>query len=565
MSISLRRIGIACALACTAPWASAQAPTTGNPLDKLPPAQKTPPPVDPAKGPRLDVQAPAGPSGSRLTQTVVPRRFDVQGVNALPFEQIVKLFAPLARHETSVATLVARAREGTALYREAGYPLAFVYVPEQDFRDGVVRVVAVEGYIADVRIEGDAGAAEPRLRALAARLLTERPLTQASFERATQLINRLPGLSTQATASLPGRTDGATTLVLKVQRQPYNLSLGADLRRPTPRAVLTGVWNDPLASGSQLSASTLLGDYRREKLLSLAYTQFVGSDGWMIKASHSNYRGYPDQQMDRGAAVERFNTNRRTELSANYPLLLNAHTSLLLSSGFYAVDNVDDYRVRASGARLTEETRMRALFSQLAYADVQSERSRSASVMLAQGLRGAGAQADASTNVPGLLAVNAARTDFTRVAVDASQRDRWASRWGTAVSFGAQYSAHALAASERISFGGVRFGRGYAAGDAAGDSGWGIGFELNRAFDQDYGWLKQIEPYLLLEAAQVSTHNAEPAVRKLRSVALGVRLTDKRHYTFDLALAKPTGDAAPSNPARKPRLTLLLSYQLEAL
>lgn len=562
--MSCARHGVAIGLACTAAAVYAQAPVAGNPLDQLP-TQRAAPARDPAsEAPRLDVQTPAGPAGGRLEQTVTARRFDIEGVRTIPFAEIARLFAPHVHQGVSVGRLVALARDATALYRERGYPLAFVYVPDQDFRDGVVRVVAVEGYIASLRIEGDAGAAEPQLRALAARLLAERPLTLASFERISQLMARLPGLDAQATASLPANTDGATTLVLKVRRQPYNLSLGADLRRPTPRAVLTGVWNDPFAAGSQVSASTLAGDFRREKLFSLGYTQFVGTDGLMLKASFSNYRGYPDKEMDRGARIERFNTNRRSELSASYPLLLNARTSVMLSGGFYAVDNADDYNVPATGARLSEDTRMRAVFAQIAYADVQADRNRSASVMVAQGIDGLGASASVGSNVPGLALTNPARVAFTRLAFDASQRDRFANQWGSAISFGAQYSPHTLAASERVSFGGARFGRGYAAGDAAGDSGWGAGVELNRQFRRDGQWLKTIEPYLLLEAAQVSIHDGTPALRKLRSVALGARLSDARHYSLDLAVAKPTGDAAPSNPARRPRLTVLLSYQLDA-
>ena len=545
------------------PAVMAQAQTAGNPLDQLPTPRTAPSPAPGSAALRVDGQAPAGPAG-RMAQVVVPARFDIEGVSAVPFADIARLFSPSVRQSITVARLVELSRDATAIYKARGYPLAFVYVPDQDFNDGVVRVVAVEGFIADVRIDGDAGAGEPMLRAMASRLLAEKPLTLATFERVSQLMARLPGLNAQASASLPTRTDGATTLVLKVRRQPYNVSLGADLRQPTPRAVLTGVWNDPIASGSQLTGSTLLGNPSRERLVSLGYTQFVGTDGLLLKASRSNYRGYPDKDMDRGSRVERLNTNRRTELSASYPLFLDARTSVMLNGGFYAVDNVDAYSVPSSGVRLTEDTRMRALFAQLAYADATPQRSRSASVMLAQGMDGLGASATTRSNVPGLATANPAKIAFTRVAIDASQRDRFDNQWGTGVSFGAQYSPHTLAASERVSFGGARFGRGYAAGDAAGDSGWGLGLELNRQFKFESAWLKQVEPYLLVEAAQVSTHTGEPSPRKLRSVALGLRLSDARHYSLDLAVAKPTGDATASNPARKPRLSVLLSYQLDA-
>ncbi|HEY1228788.1 MAG TPA: ShlB/FhaC/HecB family hemolysin secretion/activation protein, partial [Ramlibacter sp.] len=178
---------------------------------------------------------------------------------------------------------------------------------------------------------------------------------------------------------------------------------------------------------------------------------------------------------------------------------------------------------------------------------------------------GLGASTRLTSNVQGLSGPGTAKLDFTRLAIDLSQRDRFENKWGTAISVGGQVSGDSLATSERVSFGGSRYGRGYAAGDASGDSGAGIGLELNRAFAHDSQWLRQIEPYLLAEAAHVSTHIGRPAPRDLRSVALGVRLSDARHYSLDVAVAKPTGDASPDNPQRHERVSLLLSYQLEGL
>ncbi|MDA7417402.1 ShlB/FhaC/HecB family hemolysin secretion/activation protein [Xenophilus arseniciresistens] len=538
--------------------AAAQAQSSGNPLDQLPlPAQQQQPPVP---RPQVALQQPAGAAG-RLGESVTPTRFDIEGVSAIPFAEVAALFAPWVGQPVLVERLVQAARQASALYSARGHPLAFVYLPEQSFADGVVRVVAVEGYIASVRIEGDAGPGEERLRAMAATLQAERPLRQASFERVSQLMARLPGLNVKATAALPASTDGATTLVLHVKRQPHDLSLGADLRQPRPRAVLTGVLNDPLTAGGQLSASTLLGHPRQEALLTTSYSQLVGADGTALKASFTHYRGYPDENMERGARIERRNTNRRAEFSASHPLLLDARRSLTLSGGLYAVNNLDAYSVPLTGTRLDDDTRVRAVFAQLGYQGGDASRARSANLMLAQGLRGLGATAQQRSNVRGAAGVNPARLDFTRLSLEASQRDRFENQWGSALSLGAQYSPHSLAASERISFGGQRFGRGYSAGDAAGDSGWGVGAELNRLFKVDGGeWLRQVEPYLLLEAAQVSLKKGWPAPRRLRSVALGTRLSDGRHYHLDLAVAKPVGDASATNPLRRARLTLLLNY-----
>ncbi|HVR53411.1 MAG TPA: POTRA domain-containing protein [Pseudorhodoferax sp.] len=542
----------------------AQGRPAGDPLDQLP--VQTPAPGPAARPPQLEVQQPAGAAAAQADQAIHPSRFDIDGVRAIPFDAVAQLFAPWVGRPATVEQLTAIANEATALYRAQGYPLSFVYVPAQSFADGVVRVTAVEGFVAKVRIEGDAGPAEPKLLQIAQGMLGERPLRMATFERVSQLLTRIPGIALTADAALPGSTDGATDLVLKVRRQPYNVALSADLRQPKSRAILSGVLNDPFVPGGQLTASTALGDFQLDRLFTLGYTQLVGGDGLAIKASVVSYSGYPDKQNGPDSALVRHNDNRRAQLSASYPLTLSARGGATVEGGLYAVNNTDSYRVSQNGVTLNDETRIRALFAQLSWSDTTATRARVANLFVAQGLRVAGAAAYQTSNTPGVAGRSPTDLDFTRVSLDLSQRDRYAGGWGSAVSLGGQYSPNTLATSERVSFGGLRFGRGYAPGDGVGDAGWGAGLELNRQFPVDAGpWLQQLEPYVLLEGAQVRTELGTPSPRQLLSAALGVRLSDSRHYSVDLALAKPMGDAAPTNPERKLRASVLLVYQFDSL
>lgn len=547
-------------IALAAETAGAQALAPGNPLDQLPVPTPLPAPSTPM--PRVEGRAPPGAAASKLDRQVTPTRIDVAGASDASFGEIATAFSQFVRQQVTVAELVTAAADATQRYRSLGLPLSFVFLPDQDFAGGVVRVVAVEGFIERVRIEGDAGPAEPQVRRVAEQLLAERPLTQAGFERVTGLLAQLPGLTVSADATMPSTTNGATTLNLRVKRSPYNLLLGADVRSPAPRLVATGVWSDPTLAGSEVNASTLVGDWSREKMFGLSYAQKIGADGLALQLAATHYNGYPDETMGRGATIERLNTNDRVDVLASYPWLLNARSSITLNGGFYLVDNTDAYRVPLTGARRTEETRVRALSLQLAYANTAPERSRSASVLLARGIDGAGASSTVRSNRPGLSESGNVDLDFTRIALDASQRDRFANQWGTAVSLGGQYSRNSLAASERVSFGGPHFARAYAAGDAVGDTGWGLGIEVNRLYARNDGWLSQIEPFTSFESAHVSTHIGEPVPGELRSVALGVRLRDNRHYNLELALAKPVGDPSASNPSRRARMSLLLTYQL---
>lgn len=148
----------------------AQAQNVGNPLERLPET------VAPASPPPKVSIAPAAPVSPILSQRLTPRRIDVQGVKAVPFEQVVALTKDLVGHDVSVADLVARADRITQMYHDRGYPLSLAFVPPQTFDGGVVRFVVVEGHIDRVVIDGDPGPLRDRILGILDPLTHERPL-----------------------------------------------------------------------------------------------------------------------------------------------------------------------------------------------------------------------------------------------------------------------------------------------------------------------------------------------------------------------------------------------------
>lgn len=551
-------VGWAVATAFTATCLQALAQAgAGNPLDTLPKAQPS------ERGGVTSQVVPPAPTPQALLATqVTPLRFDVEGVRSIPFDEVASRFAPWVRQPTTIGSLVALTEEVTRLYQERGYALSFCYVPQQDFRDGVVRIVVVEGHVADIRIEGDAGRAAAKVRELAEPIRKEKPLRRETFERHVQLLGWIPGLRIEAQAPLPTSTDGATVLTLKVSQQPYALSTGVDIRQSKPRLLVTGALNNPVAAGSQLSVSALASSLHPDQYYAMQYLQLVGQDGLSLKLDASHYRGNPDLQLGTSTGLDRVTTNDKVELSASYPLKLSKSMSLVASGGGYGVNYADDYTNPATAGAVRYETRVRALFGQLSYSLSLPERTRRASVLLARGFNGAGARATATTNVPGFLATNAVDLSFTKLQVQASQTDIWPARLGTVVSMLVQYSPDSLPATERVSFGGMRFARGYAPGEAAGDSGWGLAAEINRSYPLEGHYLKLIQPYLLLETARVSNKVGDAIPARLSSVALGARLSDRRYYSVDLSVARPTGDLPLENPRRSIRWTAGLNYHL---
>ncbi len=549
--------GITCWAAASAMAQNAAPPSA--PLDTLPrPAL----PNQPGGDVQVEVQRPAPPAEALLQWKLTPRKFDVAGVQSIPFDEVAALFTPLVGQNVSVKDIVERGQRATALYRERGYALSFFFVPQQDFKDGVVRVVAVEGHVRTVRIEGTTGAAETLLRDMVEPLRHERPLRTATFEHVIALLGRLPGMGIQAQVQPPTSTDGASTMVIQAHRKPYDIAVGMELRKPTPRAVVTGTVNDPFLPGNQIGASTLLSSAAHDSFNALTYEQFVGRKGWSVKGSVSQYRGDPNEQLGVTSPLERRTEVDRAELAATLPLRLSRTMSTVVSTGIYGVDTRDRLTNPANGAWLTEDTHVRALFVQWAYNEQQADDSRQLNLKLTHGLKGLGASASVTSNVPGIGGPSSVELAFAKLQFEASHSHRFANQFGTTVSLGMQYSPDSLPSSEKVSYGGSRFARGYSPGAGVGDSGWGLGLEVNRAFAKDSWWLRQWQPYLLLEDARVHNRFGTPVPARLRSFSLGLRLTNHKQYSLDLAMSRPLGDRTPDNPERHWRASLALSYRL---
>lgn len=556
-----RQLLLAGVVGWTATGAGAQsAAPAGSPLDTLPrPVLPTRPGADDVQ---IEVERPAPPAAAVLASRLTPRKFDIEGVQSIPFDEVAALFAPLAGQPVTVGDIVERSQQATALYQQRGYALSFFFVPMQDFQNGVVRIVAVEGHVQTVRILGDAGKAEALLREIAEHIRQEKPLRTATFEHVTALLGRLPGIGIQAQVQLPTSTDGASTLVIQARHKAYDVAAGLETRKPNPRAVVTGVLNNPFVPGSQLGASALLSTADDDHYNAVHYEQFLGSQGWSVKGSLSHYRGNPDEQLGVDNPLQRRTEVERAELTASLPLRLSREVSWVASAGLYGVNTRDSLSNPANGARMTDDTQVRAVFAQLSYTGQRANDSLQLNLKLSHGLSGLGAEAGITSNVPGLSGPSAVKLAFARLQAEATYQHRFANRYGTAVSFAAQHSPHNLPSSEKISFGGNRFASGYAPGEAVGDSGWGLGLELHRAFAVDGTWLRQWQPYVLLEAARVHARLATPSPARLRSVSVGLRLTDHRHYNLDLAVSKPTGDLPVENTERHWRAHLTLSYRL---
>ncbi|MGB6008441.1 ShlB/FhaC/HecB family hemolysin secretion/activation protein [Castellaniella sp.] len=559
-------IGLALGACLSPAWADG--PVRGNPLDSIP---SLPTPGHTGQQPTPTLQ-PGGDAAAqrqqalqaRLGQTVVPRHFNVAGNTVVPLSQIIPILEPLIGKSLSVSQLIAEVGKITKIYQDRGYLLSFALLQNQDFRDGLVRVTIVEGYVDRVDFQGDAGPAEDRLKSLSKPLLDAKPLTRATLERALNLMRKVPGVKVQPQMDLPKFAGGATPLILHVQRHAFRAEGGlADMGSGLQPMVgiVTGSLT-PLGEQIRLTGAVPIGSHD-VKYISGQISIPIGHDGLEMIVDGYHYESHPEDGELQDAGLKRRVVNEQLGVGLRYPLLLDNKRSLTIEGGVYASRSLDEYRRNSDNLWLNQRTDLRVLRAGLRYRDADEKQSRNIGLNIYHGLSGAGAGKRYATNAtPSGQPVDLAfpeKLDFTRYALDLEQTVKLPAGFGITFSGFGQYSTDPLPTTEQTSFGAWRYGLGYPQGELAGDKGYGVALELNRQFKTGWSRVSDIQPYVKIDRArawynQANTRLVSSSTPTLSSIALGARITDNRHYIFDVNVAKPIGDPATHDDRRGVRV-----------
>src|SRR6201996_342622 len=313
-------------------------PVGGNPMESIPQINA------PDKGPNvtLQVQQQAPQLQALLATHLTPTKFQVEGVKSISFDEVAQRFTPLVGKDITIGDLIQVADGVTKLYQARGYALSFAFVPAQTFENGVVRVTVVEGYVSEVKITGNPGNEEDKIRAIAEHIRADRPLRHATFERYINVLGLLPGIKVAANVPAPQNTDGATTLELNVERKPFDVSTGLDLNHPGVQGLLTATENGLTSLGEQLSVSALLPKGRDNVTYLAAHGAVpIGSNGLIAKIDASHYRGNPGDNPGLPSYVERTVINDRIGGSLSYPFILSNARSLTGTMTAYASHDED--------------------------------------------------------------------------------------------------------------------------------------------------------------------------------------------------------------------------------
>ncbi|WP_236182405.1 MULTISPECIES: ShlB/FhaC/HecB family hemolysin secretion/activation protein [Pseudomonas] len=484
------------------------------------------------------------------------RTVQIEGGTLYPLNDLAEIYKPLIGRQSSLADLIEATRNITRRYQQDGYLLSYAFLPQQNFDDGVARVVLVEGYVRDVQIAGDVGRVKALLERLAAKLQAERPLTRKTFERYTTLMTRIPGVTIQAQVPPPGTTDGATTLIAQASRKPFTSTLSATEDNRNGTQALLGVSsNSQTSMGEQLSLSGLFppGD-DHERYYRLDYNQFINDEGAQLSLSASRYRADPGTNvlLNNGLELKPHRENDRYSLGFSLPLIAASDELLTAGSRLYAVNDKTRYKVIGYPLSVEERTDIRALAFESDWRKVDARQLRILSGGVYQGFDSLGAHTNNS----------AIDLDFFRVRLSGVQSDKFLDNWQGVLSAALYWSDDTLPDSERAVFGGQNFGRGYPDDQASGDKGWGVAYEINYSFNRDGNWVRILQPYFVLDRSRSWFNELPVQANNLSSAAVGLRFGDAKYYNIALEAAKAMSDEALDTFNRRPRYSISFSYQL---
>ena len=440
---------------------------------------------------------------------------NVEGASVFTREELSSAFEPFLATEVDEAVLKEIAKRITERYQRAGYLLSYAYVPRQDVRAGIARIIVVEGRVGTLVVEG-AGRDRAALEAIARSLADGRPLRLGPLERTIGLIRDLPGVAVTDTSLSPTSDPASHVLKLVVVRDRLRQLLFADNRGPE------GSDRARLYSSTSLASALTAGDEIRLELFAIPthrYRYFYGQAGITVPIGNDGLRfglqasAGKLKQRDNGVGIDGDSTNVTALLS--YPLVRSRSWKLV------AKGVVNDLR-DSSDLRAIPFQRDRLRVARIGLDFAMGAKTRmSGDFVVSRGLG-----FDGRTKVGDPLA---SRPDaggrFSKAAVNLQLAHPLSERVALNVAVAAQVSDRPLLLIEEFALGGNRLGRAYDFNAVTGDRGVGGGVELSYRIPDPRNGPKQIQLFAFADGGvvgQAGSHH-QPGRSDLASIGGGSR------------------------------------------
>lgn len=532
------------------------------------PAERLAPPPGPRVAPALQAPPVTPRTGPGAAQALRIATAAVSGNTAVPASAFEPALGAIRGRQVALAQVEETRIAILHAYRAAGFPFASIDAGLTRRADGSADLLyrVTEGFIAEVRLDGDIGPAGTQVLRFLDRLTQERPLSAATLERALLLASDIPGVAVRGLVRpLPGEP-GALQLVAQVERRAFSGYVNVDNRGSTfagPWQGLVGVGANALTALGERTELLLFGaEDSEQSFAQVNFEAFLGGSGLRLRGYAGGGESRPGSTL---AAIGYLGETQVLGAGLVYPIIRSRPLSLFVSGQFDMFDS--DVQTGIGGVRaLASEDKVRTLRAGL---EVQSLDQAIpflpagvsvASLRAHQGVSWLGATADGSPQA----SRTGSQFSFSKFTFDIQRNQPlFEITEGWLVSLqgivGGQYSNDVLPQVEKFYLGGGRLNRGFYAGQVTGDNalGWGVELQLDTGFDLPVEALSPLgrrlgtQFYLFYDAGQTWENVATDRDRRLTSFGGGVRFNFGGPVQLDIEAVR-RGTLRPDGVAADP-------------
>ncbi len=494
-----------CSLALAQRDAQAQAfnPATLNPglqqqqqlqdqqLERLPQVEREEP------KPLFSEEEPTGPAPGAADPELLINQVRFEGNTVIPSAELAVPFTPLLGRPIRFAELEQAINAGSNLYRDRGYFTSRLVLPEAGLRDGVLTVIALEGYLETVEVSGKGSEA---FRGWVRRYLAPviavpnaprpAPIRFDQLERQLLLLQAVSGVRYGATLA-PGQAFAGSKLLIALDPKPLSasVSINNNLQEQLGDVQVAANVTANLLTAQpvqvDLGGNLALPDHEASRTASGGLTTPIGNRGLKLSISGA-YTKTLSKNLAPGSGfdVESGGSSTLGSLALRYPLLITRQSSVNLSLQGDLQNSSNNAFAAISGDPLEQisgsSDRLRVIRLGLDASHSTPFAASTASFTVSQGLDGLGAEVSSQSAE---LANPLAKPVFTKAQLSLRHQQRLGSSnaFLTLTGLG-QLAANPLPTPEDFSYGGPFLGRAYKGSVLIGDQGIAGGVELSHVF-----------------------------------------------------------------------------------
>ena len=530
-------------------------PGVGDLLNNIAPSRKNSAEPNQRKTDKLLIQKNADQAADEVPTedpATLAMSFEVQGLmfeghTVFSTQELMALLPQAFPGLYTLQQLEAKLSLFTEHYRQAGYPLVQVHIPEQVLQNGMVSVRITEPVWGQVLLKNQSQISDDALRLTAAGIQPGNLVRQADLERTLLLLADLPGA--EVTSELQAGTQPDTTDLLMIALPAKSLTGASGIDNlgskytGRKRATASLIWSNPFRSADIFSVNFLssgpLLNYQR-----MGYEWPIGHPGMHVGVSTAQMQ----YRLGEGAeSLQAHGSLGQQTLWLNYPWLIENRRQFKTRIQFEYMDPADHQE--ASNLKTDRQLRILSVSANLENTDN----------FLANGLNQwnlefAHGQTDFTNTVAAANDVATARTAgrFSKINLRGYRNQSINSVFSLSLSMDSQWAQKNLDATQKFSLGGLRSVRAYEAGALSADTGVFSSVELRMLLPQpDEIWNIQGQWYAsVFWDKAVARVNQNPWTDKtndvfFRGTGLALYWQGPNQWSATVSIGKSLGSVSP--------------------